>query len=315
MFGLISAYAPSKERLLAVLLHELQHSIQGIEGFSPGGNPDWADDIDKRIAMTKYDYRRTFGEAEANEVVHRRGKDATWRATHIPRWAGIPAKDLHINTVAPTREEGMAALSMSRDDFPPNASIAPVDYEQSDNFGKWTKQTVAKFVGAPADKHIYKALMSPRDLNPSLAEEENAKEYGAGERDDEAMALYGDEAREALKRNKEGALSHDERHRGWTLPMEGNEWTEEDALILAREMAADYDLMALAEDGGLEPGMGAEYPPPVVTIKSDGTTAINDGNHRINRFTEQEYDAIPVWVNDEQARTKANRKRKSSPTR
>jgi len=55
---------------------------------------------------------------------------------------------------------------------------APVNWEEPDIQvnGRWTLQSVASFVGAPADGVIYRALVPLSDLSETLVEEEDAEE-------------------------------------------------------------------------------------------------------------------------------------------
>lgn len=84
----INVNAPDFTKGRSVALHELQHGVQDIEGFTPGANPDWyAGEIEKNIrakngpAAFDYDeiknlanhaYHNTSGEVEARNVETRR---------------------------------------------------------------------------------------------------------------------------------------------------------------------------------------------------------------------------------------------------
>lgn len=103
-----SILAPNAGVGRSVMLHELQHGVQGIEGFSPGANPRYyAGQIEKglrskpeiakdfgyeAIKNQAYDlYHRTAGEVEARNVQTRadmtpaeRLKLAPWRTQDVP---------------------------------------------------------------------------------------------------------------------------------------------------------------------------------------------------------------------------------------
>ena len=188
-------------------------------------------------------------------------------------------------------------------------SVAPVDYSIGDNYGDWTRESVAKFLGVAADEHVYKALVNSGELSPKLVEEDEASEIRKGNRDDYVMddkAGYKADAIDLLTRHKDEELTRDEEdeYDGF-LPWD--DWTEKDAERLAREIAARYNERSVEETGGLEEFSSSAFPAPVVTINADGSTQVNDGNHRVRRFQEQGYEAIPAWVNDERARAAAKK--------
>lgn len=77
---LINAAAPTMNGARSAILHELQHGVQTIEGFSPGSNPStFARWIEAKMPPGAYDYnkvqdqamdmyRKTAGEVEARNV-------------------------------------------------------------------------------------------------------------------------------------------------------------------------------------------------------------------------------------------------------
>lgn len=83
---IIGADAPSMNAARSVILHEMQHGVQKIEGFSPGSNPStFAKWIEEKMPKGAYDYnkvqdqamdmyRKTAGEVEARNVQTRADK-------------------------------------------------------------------------------------------------------------------------------------------------------------------------------------------------------------------------------------------------
>lgn len=77
----IEAYGPTERDVLSVILHELQHSVQNIEGFARGGNPKWMKNVLANLAPTADQqllyptpdqmYRALMGEVEARTVQSR----------------------------------------------------------------------------------------------------------------------------------------------------------------------------------------------------------------------------------------------------
>ena len=59
----------NQRKLREVLIHEIQHAIQDIEGFAGGSNPDQFAATDKRSAYEQY--RNTAGEVEARDATSR----------------------------------------------------------------------------------------------------------------------------------------------------------------------------------------------------------------------------------------------------
>lgn len=95
--------APDWRTARDVTLHELQHGVQKIEGFSPGANPEyyaqqiekglrndpkWVGAYDYDLIKNKADelYRGTAGEVEARNVQGRKDMPAFRRETVHP-WA------------------------------------------------------------------------------------------------------------------------------------------------------------------------------------------------------------------------------------
>lgn len=75
--GKITVTAPNMDELREVLLHELQHGVQNIEGFDPGANYQFIVDALKRSGSTAAEnrglhaYQHNMGEAEARVVPQR----------------------------------------------------------------------------------------------------------------------------------------------------------------------------------------------------------------------------------------------------
>jgi hypothetical protein len=82
-----------QEHTMGILLHEIQHSIQNIEGFAPGANSR----VDGRVG-----YRNSLGEVEARDAADRRGLSPEERADKTPstqtwsnpviKWADVTAE-------------------------------------------------------------------------------------------------------------------------------------------------------------------------------------------------------------------------------
>lgn len=100
----MSVRAPDSASALNVGLHELQHGVQAVEGFSPGSNPEYyAQMIEKGLlknpdiaASSGYDfdaiknqaydlYKKTAGEVESRNVQKRQNYSPTERSA-IPPW-------------------------------------------------------------------------------------------------------------------------------------------------------------------------------------------------------------------------------------
>jgi hypothetical protein len=78
-YRFVNASAPTQEDMRQTLLHELQHGVQGIEGFSTGGTTRGP------RALTPEGYWRSAGEVEARNTELRRNWTAAERA-NAPPW-------------------------------------------------------------------------------------------------------------------------------------------------------------------------------------------------------------------------------------
>lgn len=86
--------APNEEGLKSTLLHEIQHMIQKIEGFTPGGNPyspktrPFAEEVKREDPGAFFPswqaYRRLAGEVESRNVQARRNYSAEQRRSEHP---------------------------------------------------------------------------------------------------------------------------------------------------------------------------------------------------------------------------------------
>lgn len=116
-----SVIGPNSEVARSVMLHELQHGVQTIEGFSPGAHPSYyAEQIEKGIRanpslLKNYDfdtikdkamdlYLKTAGEVESRNV-QKRADFAPHERAILPPWETqpVPYRDqLHFDPVAQT---------------------------------------------------------------------------------------------------------------------------------------------------------------------------------------------------------------------
>jgi len=185
-----------------------------------------------------------------------------------------------------------------------NISAPEVNWNAMDNYGIWNVETVSKFLSVPADKYIYKGNVNLDVLNPQLVETLNADDATKGLLDEEAKDLYYDDATRILKEYNDSPYYNSKFDEWRDLLV--TDYDEEDIMNLAREMLArerqewgEEDMSSSFKDG---------YPPIVVTRKSNGTFVINDGNHRVTVWKNQEYDVAPSWINDEFKRARAKNK-------
>ena len=85
-------------RLECVCTHEVQHAIQAIEGFAPGGNLSTVADFEEVLSRqwTQYDaYLRLAGEAEARNAEHRAGfSDTMKRLSLLSQTLDVPENEL-----------------------------------------------------------------------------------------------------------------------------------------------------------------------------------------------------------------------------
>ena len=122
------------EKIHSILLHEIQHHIQNIEGFAKGGNPSYARRlVDKRAAMGDADalalrehsdmelYLRIAGEIEARNVQHRMDWSADKRAA-IPfnETLEYPGEALVTYSLTGAGAAGRRALEESGDEYVAN---------------------------------------------------------------------------------------------------------------------------------------------------------------------------------------------------
>jgi hypothetical protein len=188
------------------------------------------------------------------------------------------------------------------DDY--EGSAPDVDWDATDNYGKWTAKSVAKFLGVQADEHIYQAMVDLADLKPSRAERVTAEETRKGE--SEIDPYYNDEAERLLEK--------------WTDPKELGyhraefedlrdflPWNPEDGYDESDVRDLAKELQARSEETGYDEEQFTfkskeGFPPLVITRKTDGSLEINDGNHRADIWNQQGHDVAPAWVNDEYAR-------------
>jgi|ERR1700722_77279 len=93
----IEAAAPDKLRMQSVMLHELQHAVQGFENFAPGGQPSTfarlKETFPQKLPLTELQsdpqqmYQRLAGEVEARNVQERHLQQlANHNARQIPPW-------------------------------------------------------------------------------------------------------------------------------------------------------------------------------------------------------------------------------------
>lgn len=181
-----------------------------------------------------------------------------------------------------------------------------VDWNATDLYGKWTQQSVAKHLGVPADKHVYRAMVSLSDLSPKRVEKMDAETTRKGE--SEIDQAYLDDAEAMLKKwtGPENQGFRRPEFEDWrdSLPWNPDDgYDKSDIETLAREMQARSESESYPEeDFSIKSKTG--FPPIVVTRKGAKELVLEDGNHRTDIWTSQGYDVAPAWVNDEFARNK-----------
>jgi len=183
------------------------------------------------------------------------------------------------------------------------------DWDATDNYGKWTQQTVAQFVGVKPDRFVYTAMVDLADLKPQRVEKQGAEALRKGE--GELDPVFMEQAEEMLERWTAGETQY---HRSgfdnWRdfLPWDPDDgYDDSDVELLARELQARSEVESYPEDE-LQRSFGRGFPPIVVTREVDGSVVINDGNHRADIWREQDYDVAPAWVNDDMARQASKRR-------
>lgn len=196
-------------------------------------------------------------------------------------------------------------VGQSIDDY--EGSAPDVNWNATDNYGKWTQESVAKHLSVPADEYVYRAMVDLGDLNPSRVEKTDAADMRKGGEPDQA---YLDEAEAMLEKwtdpeVQSAPFSRDQfedwrDHLPWN-PEDG--FDDSDVKDLAREMQARSEETSYPEEEFSFKSSG--FPPIVVTRRPDGKLVIEDGNHRADIWG-QNYEVAPAWVNDEQARQAAN---------
>lgn len=187
-----------------------------------------------------------------------------------------------------------------------------VDWKATDvQAGVWTRESVAKFLDVPADKHIYRAMVDLSELKPERAERSMAEETRKGKGEIESMYL--DEAEAMLEDYTDIAKNEADpwRYRSrkfeaWKdeLPWNPKDgYDQSDVEILAREMQARSEESSYPdEELSFRSNANKGFPPVVITRNKDGSLTLNDGNHRVDHWKQGDYDLAPAWINDEKAR-------------
>lgn len=102
--------AENPEEARSIILHELQHAVQDVEGFPRGGSPRRMSDLDNagNPVVTSNDtsdarggrslelYNRLVGEVEARNVQARKDFDAAQRRNLAPQWTEDRKRDRQI---------------------------------------------------------------------------------------------------------------------------------------------------------------------------------------------------------------------------
>lgn len=179
----------------------------------------------------------------------------------------------------------------------------PVDWNASDNYGIWNKQSVAEFLNITPDEFIYETFVDIDFLNPQVVEYEDAKNIrnkNDPELKEEAKELYYEDAKSILDQYNESETYNPDLNHEWGDFLVWD-YDEDDVMDIAMEMMArnteDWDKEGFNSQIG-------KFPPIVATRNKNGDFTINDGNHRVSIWKEAGYQFAPAWINDELKRFK-----------
>lgn len=257
----------------------------------------------------------SLAESESPEQTAARDREVSGETETTPEGQGRSLTEEYIDEEGTLRSASGEPLFRRKGKIEPagqpindyDGRAPDVNWDATDLYGKWTHASVAEHLKVPADKNVYRAMVSLGDLRPSRVEQTSAAELRKGEGDVDQMYL--DDAEAMLE--EWGTL---EQHYGndkfeeWrdALPWSwGEGYDESDVLTLAREMQARYEEVSYDEDEFRFDRGG--FPPIVITRQQDGNLVINDGNHRADIWSQQDYDVAPAWVNDELMRNGPDR--------
>ena len=161
----------------------------------------------------------------------------------------------------------------SPDDY--SGTAPQVDWDKVDNYGTaWNEETVKAHTNSEHD-FIYPAMLDASDLRANVVELQNAQDIRKMS-EKELRENYPDEF-------------FDEEN------IEDFDWRDvRDRLAQQEEQGWEslrYDEYSRPRGGG--------YPPLVVIRKGENTYEMVDGNHRLDTWQEQGFDAVPAWVVDD----------------
>lgn len=270
---------------------------------SLSGNPD------ANVPLSN-DARTALVKTTALSATERVLKSSNAVGASVDRNAADKTSGFHEGNVALlSAKDKLSRVGMPIDNY--EGKAPKFNWNATDNYGKRTKDSVAEFTSAPADKFVYQAMVDLASLKAVRVEKETAKSIRDGKENIDPSYLS--DAEEMLKRYVDPAVQSKPFSRNefedWRdfLPWNYEDgYDQSDVETLAREMQARSEESSY-DDEGTKQSFGAGFPPIVVTRKANGDMIVNDGNHRADIWREQGYDVAPAWVNDEQARVRSSK--------